>query len=150
MSLQNAFENLATAANQDTEIASLASIDGKLPALDAGRIPVTLPATPIPVATEDGSLLGTEDALREIVRALSWLTYAIDLKPATNGWTLNAPTIRATLCSSQNINAINTLTGVTTVSTVTNQAQMGGIPANYDQYFQAWNYEATLIAKALA
>lgn len=35
---------VATAANQATEIASLASVDGKLPALVGGRVPVVLPA----------------------------------------------------------------------------------------------------------
>lgn len=34
----------STSARQDTEIASLASIDGKLPALSGGRVPVVLPA----------------------------------------------------------------------------------------------------------
>lgn len=63
----------ATAANQTTGNASLTSIDGKLPALDAGRIPVVLPpggsgltdtelrATAVPVSgpLTDGQLRAT-------------------------------------------------------------------------------------------
>ena len=46
----------ATAGNQATEIASLASIDGKLPALAGGRVPVDASGVAVPVTDNGGSL----------------------------------------------------------------------------------------------
>lgn len=144
----------ATAARQDTSNTSLASIDGKLPALSGGSVPVTggltdaqLRATPVPVSISGGgggggdasaanqvignaylqSLDDNANGLRQILRALNALGMALN---ATGE--LRVAQSGGTIAA---VTTVATVTTVTTVSTVSNQALMGGISPSMDQYY---------------
>jgi hypothetical protein len=121
----------ADAATQTT----LASVDGKLPVLDAGRIPVVLPpggggltdselrAAAVPVSVA-GELVEAIEALRCAVRTLT-RTVGLTLPDAAGRMRVNLETGTTAVTG--------TLTGVTTVTTLatlTNQTQVGGLAAN--------------------
>lgn len=114
---------------------TLASLDAKLPALDAGRLPVSLPpggggltdtelraaAVPVDVA---GELLEAIEALRMGLQALT-RTVGLLMPDSAGRMRVNLETGTTAVTG--------TLTGVTTVTTVatlTNQAQVGALAAN--------------------
>lgn len=114
---------------------TLASLDAKLPALDAGRLPVSLPpggggltntelraaAVPVDVA---GELLEAIEALRMGLQALT-RTVGLLMPDTAGRMRVNLETGTTAVTG--------TLTGVTTVTTVatlTNQAQVGALAAN--------------------
>lgn len=111
---------------------TLASLDAKLPALDAGRLPVSLPpggggltntelraaAVPVDVA---GELLEAIEALRMGLQALT-RTVGLLMPDTAGRMRVNVETGTTAVTG--------TLTGVTTVATVTNQAQVGALAAN--------------------
>lgn len=110
----------ANAASETT----LAAVNGKLPALSGGRIPVELPAG-------GGSLTDAELraqplevdvvlVLRQLLEAIANPTH---VDPATAALRVLFPSAQAVTISS------GTVTAVTTCATVTNLAQVGGVNA---------------------
>jgi hypothetical protein len=125
----------ATAAAQTSGNASLSSMDGKLPALSGGRIPVVLPAggggltdaelraAPVPV-----------EAIGELIEAIEAQRMALQALVRTIGQSMpdTAGRLRVlvdSISASLTLATITTVGTVTTVSTLTNQTQIGGLAA---------------------
>jgi len=111
-----------TVADVATET-TLASINGKLPDLSAGRIPVELPSIPVP--TEDDALYSLVETLRDLSSILSIFGA---MRGADGALRVNALT-----GSTVAVSSLPTLAAVTTVSAVTtvgNQTSLGGYQAS--------------------
>lgn len=112
----------ATSAKQDTGNTSLASIDGKIPALGqalaAASVPVVLTAAQLTTLTPLSTVAATQSGSWSVSigATLPAGTNAIGKLAANAGVTIGAVEIASA----------QTLATVTTVSTVTNLSQMGG------------------------
>lgn len=156
MTLQNAFSDLATAAKQDEQTASLGTDGASPPSITgtgirgwlrgiyeklAGTIVVSGPitnselrATPIIVS---GTVTATPDDTANMVALLRALVHPV--------WEdVSSGRLRVVLDpagGAQTLGTVTTVGTVTAVTTLTNQSQIGAIPANtvvLDTMHAAW------------
>lgn len=120
--------------------ATLSGISGKLPALDSGRIPVSLP--PGGGGLTDTELRATPIDVHDHEAALMFLRF-FNLFSAPPGYDPTLQRARGTvLVESGTVTTVSTVTAVTTVATVTNQAQIDGVQgrlAAYGADLSAWS-----------
>lgn len=137
--------------------ATLSAVNGKLPALSGGRIPVELPAggggltdaelraTPVPVSGSFAATANTEidDLFLAVQVMLERIENPIMMDQTTGRMRVMLDPIGGaqTLGTVTTVGTVTTCSTVTTVATLTNQAQIGGVKADsmvYDSMHNAW------------
>jgi len=138
----------ADAATETT----LAALNVKVPALESGRLPVSLPpgstglteeqlrAQALAVTSPAGtSPLADNDKLMLLLSGFSYIAQALEhVNGASGAWAATGPALRISLNAAQPLG---------TVSSLANQVADGGVPSNYNVYNLALANERSLLAR---